>query len=109
MKNFLSEVHNLLCICMHEDCPAKTGVVRYQVIYISTSRSIVYSYLAMAAGALSSLPPDRWLPSPLSCSFSTRWYLPRARVSKNISQLHTKIFDKRVKIFDSTIVMVTWL
>ena len=44
----------------------------YVSFNISTYRN---EYLAMAAGARSSLPPERWLPSPLSCSFSTRWYL----------------------------------
>ncbi len=35
-------------------------------------------YLARAAGARSSEPLDTWLPSTLSCSFSTRWYLNTA-------------------------------
>ncbi len=62
----------------------------------------VLRYLARAAGARSSEPLDTWLPSTLSCSFSTRWYLNTAWF-----YLLRRMF--RIRIFRTDLVFWSWI
>lgn len=63
---------------MGEDVTSVRNQAKYMTFLVSAWTVMAR---AMAAGARSSEPPDRWLPSPLSCSFSTRWYLNRISCS----------------------------